>query len=235
MFSHIILIYSSLMLIGSSSNAQTQAVRNVGKFDQQVTLTDANGLPINREYKGLEGFPFLINEFKYANIELKNGRMLLFVPIKLDIYANNINFVSAEKETGIIDGTAIKRIMLIDSSTNNVELLFQTGFPAIDYHKEGEIYQVLAEGKLLLLKSATKKIETRKNDFSGEIVKEFVLYEDLYVFHNGEMKRLKKDKEFLLMLMHDKRAEMDKYLKQNKKNLKNQQILAETFRYYNQL
>ena len=50
-----------------------------------------------------------------------------------------------------------------------------------------------------------KSVETRKNELSGEVVKEFLLYEDFYTFQKNEMKRLKKDKESVMQLFANQR------------------------------
>lgn len=226
----IFLLFWSILLF------QPVSSQKMGKFDSQIFLVDQNGLPFNRVYRGIEGTPYFINEFKYGTIELKTGRKFINAFFKLDITSHEILFRTPDNEEGIISSQFVDKVLIQDTNLQEINTYrFRTGLPAIDRYKSGQFCQILAEGKISLVKVIQKSIETRKNDFSGEMVKEFALYEDLYAYQNGEMKRLKKDKDFLLMLMHDKRAEMDEYLKQNKKNLKNQQILAETFKYYNQL
>ncbi len=224
------------LFFGSIFFFQPISAQKIGKFDSQIFLVDQNGLPFNRTYKGVEGTPYFINEFKYGTIELKTGRKFINAFFKLDIASNEILFRTPDNEEGIISSQFVNEVQIQDTSLQDIKsYYFRTGFPSIDKYKSGEFCEILAEGKLTLVNVIHKKIETRKNDFSGEIVKEFVLYEDLYVYQNGEMKRMKKDRDFLLLLMQDQRAKMEEYLKRDKKNLKNPQILAETIRYYNQL
>jgi hypothetical protein len=225
-----------LFLLANSSIAQTQAVRNIERFDTQYTLIDPNGMPLNRAYNGIEGFPFVLNEFKYGQIEMKNGRKFTDVKFRLNILSHQVHFMSPEKEEGSISGEFIKNCSFTDSTQETIQRYeFRSDLPAIDEHKSNEFCQILSDGKIVLLKTMNKRIETRKNEFSGEITKEFALYEDLFSYQNGEMKRFKKDKEFILNLMQDKRALMEAYFKANKGNLKNQQYLAGIFQYYNSL
>ncbi|HJV18633.1 MAG TPA: hypothetical protein VJ552_02030 [Sediminibacterium sp.] len=217
-------------------SAQTGVGQNIGKWDSQIYISDVNGRPVNNRYTDVNGYPFVFEHFKLGTIELKNGRKFAEVPLKLDIVAHEVLFTSSNREEGIISSDFVLQVSVKDTTPAQIDTcLYRTGFPPIDNYKSREFCQVLADGKLTLLKTMRKAVDTRKNDLSGEIYKEFALYEDFYVYQNGEMKRLKKDKAFLLMLMHDKRDEMVKYLKQDKKNIKNPQILAETFKYYNGL
>jgi len=216
--------------------AQTGVGQKIGKWDSQIYISDVNGRPVSNRYSDVSGYPFVFEHFKSGSIELKNGRKFAEVPLKLDIVTHEVLFTSSNNEDGIISSDFIQTVSVKDTVGSVVDThVYRTGFPSIDNYKSREFCEVLAEGKITLLKTMRKAIDTRKNDLSGEIFKEFTLYEDLYIYQNGEMKRLKKDRDFLLALMQDQRAKMEEYLGRDKKNLKNPQILAETLRYYNQL
>ncbi|MDP1844650.1 MAG: hypothetical protein Q8K64_14640 [Sediminibacterium sp.] len=221
--------YYSIALV-----AQTQQMRSIAKFDTQYTLTDANGLPFNRSVLGVEGFPYVFADFKYGNIHLRNGKVTNSIPLQLDLVSHQVHFVSATKEIGIMNGDFIKQISISDTNQLVVrDYIFRTGFPAIDKHKENEFYHVLSEGRIMLIKSMNKSIETNKNEFSGEIVKEFALKEDYYFIADGVIKRLKKDKDFLLNIMSDKRVKINEYMNLNKGSFKNEEYLINLFMYYN--
>lgn len=216
--------------------AQTGVGQKIGKWDSQIYISDVNGRPVSNRYSDVSGYPFVFEHFKSGSIELKNGRKFAEVPLKLDIVTHEVLFTSSNNEDGIISSDFIQAVSVKDTVGSVVDThVYRTGFPSIDNYKSREFCEVLAEGKITLLKTMRKAVDTRKNDLSGEVYKEFALYEDLYIYQNGEMKRLKKDREFLLALMQDQRAKMEEYLRRDKKNLKNPQILAETLKYYNQL
>jgi hypothetical protein len=216
--------------------AQTGVGQKIGKWDSQIYISDVNGRPVSNRYSDVNGFPFVFEHFKAGDIELKNGRKFAGVPLKLDVVTHEIVFTSSNSEAGVISSDFVQAVSVNDTVASVIQNhVYRTGFPSIDNYKSREFCEVLADGKITLLKTIRKAVDTRRNDLSGEVYKEFVLYEDVYVYQNGEMKRLKKDKDFLLMLMQDQRVKMEEYLRKDKKNLKNLQILAETFRYYNQL
>ncbi len=221
-------------MLAISGFAQTQAVQNIQKFDTQYTLLDPNGMPMNRTYNGIEGFPYLLNDFKYGNIALKNGRKFTEVKFKLNILSHQVHFMSADNQEGLISGDFIKDCSFIDTTLETIqEYVFRSGLPAIDGYKSNEFCQILSDGKIALVKTMNKKIETKKNEFSGEITKEFALSEELYAYQNGEMKKIKKDKTYISELLQDKRALVEEYLKKNKGSIKSQIYLTGLFNYYN--
>jgi len=70
---------------------------------------------------------------------------------------------------------------------------------------------------------------------SGEVHKDFVQAEEFYVFSNGEIKKLKKDKGYIQELMKDQEQKINEYLKNKKMNYKNTGMLTDLFNFYNTL
>jgi hypothetical protein len=70
---------------------------------------------------------------------------------------------------------------------------------------------------------------------SGEVVKEFEATEQTYLFTKGEMKVFKKDKDFILSVLADKKAEMNQYLTEHATNFRNQEHMIRLLNYYNSL
>jgi hypothetical protein len=112
---------------------------------------------------------------------------------------------------------------------------FQTGFQLIDKQDQRNFYQVLAEGKCGLVKSITKSISERKNELSGEVAKEFETTENLYLFVKGELKRLKKDRDFVMAELADKQLPVNRFVLDNKINFKNLDQIVKLLNYYNSL
>lgn len=216
--------------------AQPSVGQKLGKWDSQIYLQDVSGRPMSAKYLGVDGFPYVINKFTFGDIELKNARKFSKVLLKLDIVAQEILFLTPDKEEGVIGSDFVKEVAFSDTTEGVINhYLFRAGLPAIENYKSNQFCLVLTEGKITLLKSMAKNIETRKNELSGEIVKEFALSENFYILQNGIMNRFKRSKENILTLMYDKAPQIEIYLKENKGNFKNQQYLRQIFNYYNNL
>jgi hypothetical protein len=79
-------------------------------------------------------------------------------------------------------------------------------------------------------------LETKpKNEMSGEVSSQFDTYEDNYLHVKYEMKRVKKDKEYILNLLADKRKEMEVYAADQKLNFKSLDSIKKLIDYYNSL
>lgn len=215
-------------------NAQPLTGQSLGKWDNQIYISDVNGRPVRSGYNDITGTPFFNGEFKIGNIILTSGKQFVSVPIRIDIVTHEINFQSPNKEEGYLGANMVKEVSYVDSTLPNFPVfIFRTGMPPIDNHKGNEFFQVISDGKLLLLKSHSKKVDTRKNELSGEIVKEFVTYNDYYVLQNGNIIRLKRDKAFIQSLMPDKAKIMTDFLMGYKNTIKNEQDLKAIFDKYN--
>jgi hypothetical protein len=230
------LIFTGLLIVSNiiGISAQPMTGQRLGKWDNQIYISDVQGRPVRSGYNDVSGNPFIHNEFKVGNIILNTGRQFSGVPVRIDIVTHEVNFMSPNKEEGYLGGAMIKEVSYVDSSLPAMPtFVFRAGLPGIDNHNSNEFYQVLSDGKLVLLKSNIKKVDTRKNELSGEVYKEFVTYNDYYVLQNGTIIRLKRDKEFIQLLMNDKKEMMSKFLSTYKNSIKNEQDLKTIFDKYN--
>jgi hypothetical protein len=94
---------------------------------------------------------------------------------------------------------------------------------------------VLADGKLMLLKSLMKYAVENKNELSGEVNRLIENAENIYTFKDNQMKRLKKDREVIYDLMADKRTEITSRQRNVHPNLKNIAELINIVKFYNSL
>lgn len=236
MITKIAVLIVSFFCVNFPLKAQNEFGKNFGKWDNQIFIKDVNGRPVSAKYIDVEGTPYFSKDFKFGTIELKNGRKFIDVPLKLDLVMHEITFLSPNKEEGIIGSDFVKDLTLTDTTELGIKhYLFRAGLPAIDNHKTNEFCLVIADGKIALVKSMVKKIETRKNELSGEIAKDFALSEDYFIFQNNEMARFKRDKEFVLQVLYKKREKVETFIKENKGSFKNEDYLAAVFNFYNSL
>jgi hypothetical protein len=211
-------------------------VQNPTSWDSRINITDFNGRIFKNKYGDVEGSPYFIDSFCYANITTSQGTVYQHTQIKIDLHSNEILLVTKDGKDMIAQEGLIKNILLIDSSKKAPETyFFRAGYPVIEQNTELTFYEVLSDGSIQLLKQNKKDITENKNDMSGEIRKEFVLHEYYFVYINGEIKKMKREKDFILELMQDKKDKINEYLKANKLNFKNAESITRLFEYYNSL
>lgn len=218
--------------------AQSNGVVIGGKWANQIFVSDVNGRPFENRYADVSGTPYFNEEYKFANIKFSQGQGRTFVNVKtrIDLASQETYFISSNGIEAVIEAGMVKEITYADTTAEGIIFYkFQTGFPSIDMKTGNNFYLVLSEGRCSFLKSITKKVTERKNELSGEVAKDFTTYENFYLFIKGEMKRVKKDKDFLLGELSDKQAEISEFIKTHKLNVKNNEHLTRLIAYYNSL
>ena len=200
-------------------------------------------------YNGASGFDILINknkistgtpyfneEYKYANIKLKKGRSFNNVKTRIDLLNLTTYFLTSNGIEINIEAGNIKEITYADTTLLGIILYkFQTGFPSFEKQTENNIYLVLSEGRCTYLELITKKVTETKNNFSGGTVYDYETFEDYFLFLNGELKRVKKDKDFILTELADKKPLLIEFIQTNKLNLKKPENITRIINYYNTL
>jgi hypothetical protein len=224
------------LVLGHATTAQIGfADTNNGRT---MEMRDLNGNSLlNDKYQpDIEGTPFLIKDWKIATLVTKKGVQVNNVSVKLNIESNELYYLDSAGKTWIANAGNVVKISLINfDGKDNTTTVFKCGYPAIGKQTNNYYYQVLADGKIALLKKLYKTIETFKNDLSGEKRREFVEGTRIFVFVAGEIKEVKNDKGFILDLMNDKQAAIEKYLDLNKINFKKTADLEKLIGYYNGL
>lgn len=225
-----------LLLSSNSIAAQSNGLVVKGKWPSQVFISDVNGRPFESRFDDVSGTPYFNAAYKYADITLKQGRKFTQVKMKINLVTQETIFVSANGIEGYMEAGMVKEISYADTTAGAIlQYKFQTGFPSVDRQSDRHFYQVLAEGRCGLVRSIVKKVIERRNELSGEVVREFESTENVYLYINGEMKRFKKDKEAVLSVLSDKQAELSQFVSEHKTNFKNIDQVVLLLNYYNSL
>jgi hypothetical protein len=234
-------VFFNALLLSSQSNPRPPLKSDKDQnYSGQLTITDANGMPIKPEYANVEGSPYFISDFRPAIVKMRSGLVFEKVKAKIDLCKQEVNFITDNNVEIVTSGESVKEIILTDSLLNtdlpeNRVYTFRTGFPSIDNQNGLNFYQVLTEGNITLLKSARKIITEKKNDISGEIVKGFEIYIDYYVFTDNKMIKLKKEKEWILSFLQSKKDKVDTFLTEKRISFKKIDDIITLFKYYNSL
>lgn len=213
-----------LYVILSSLVAWGNHIGDAGRWDSQVFV------------RGSKGTPFFNETYKYATVRMKQGRKLENTRVKLDLVTQELIVEVANGIETNLSAGMISELSYADTTASGIIFYtFKTGFPAVDKQNGKNFYLVLSEGRCSLVKAVVKKTIERRNELSGEVVKEFESTEQTYLFTKGEMKILKKDKDFILSVLADKKTELNQYLSEHVTNFRNQEHIIRLLNYYNSL
>ena len=232
-----IILTTCSSVLFSQNNPAPRGKNELGSkenYSSEVTITDVHGRPFKNNYPDVKGSPFFLDKWSYSVVKLENGIKYDSIEVRLDLSQQELHYMNANNVEMIFFERYVKEIEFFDSSQGK-NYKFQTGFPAIDNQDQNNFYQVLSEGSVSFLKSIRKNISVNKNDISGEVEKQFDVYEDYYVFFNNQMKRLKKEKEFILKILLERKDAVETFLKTNTINFRNMNDLIKLFNFYNSL
>ncbi len=182
------------------------------------------------------GSPYFMDEYKYSNIILERGRVFTKVKARIDLASLEVSFISVNGIEASIEAGMIKEISFSDTTAEGIVLYkFKTGFPSIDKQTRNNFYLMLADGRCSFLKAVMKKVTEKKNDISGEVVRDFETYEEFYIFSKGVMKKWKKDKDFILAELSDRQPQVSQFIDANKITFRSEEQLIRLLNYYNSL
>ncbi len=225
-----------ILLCAVNNYAQSNGITLGGTWSDQISITDVNGRPFENKYADINGNPWFNETYKPANIRLLQGRSFANIKSRIDLAAQQVYFITSNGQEAYMETGMVKEISYADTTPSGIVYYkFQTGFPATDKQTGNNFYQLLSEGRCSFIKAITKNIAERKNELSGEISKDFETTENYYLFINGEMKRLKKDRGFIMAALSDKQQQVSQFTDANKINFKNTDQLIRLFNYYNSL
>ena len=221
-----------------SINTQNNSVITDGSRNNAIVLPNVNERTFPSKPAQVNGTPYFLPDYKYANIKLVQGHGRVFVNVKtrVDLATQQTYLISPNGVEVVMEAGAVKEVSFADTTEAGIiQYTLQTGFPPIEMKTGNNFYQVLSEGRCGFLKSITKKVTERKNELSGGVSKDFETYENYYLFINGEMKRWKKDKDFMLAVLADKKAQIEQFITANKTNFRNVEGITKLVNYYNSL
>lgn len=228
------ILTTSFLCISIALNAQNNGVVVPGKWSNQIFISDVNGRPFENNYGDFKGSIYNFDAYTLSDVILYDGRKFHHVKTKIDFLKQQMIFMSSEGKVGILDNGTVREISYYTIPGNATpDLTYRSGFPKVDLNTPNNFYHVLADGKCTLLKSISRYLTENKNELSGEISRNIETVENIYVFFDGKMTRLKKDREAVLDILIDKRKELIKFKESNNLDLKNIIDLVKLVEFYN--
>jgi len=157
------------------------------------------------------------------------------VQIKIILYGNDVEFNTPEG-VKVISGTLIKSFTL--QKPNQLPKNYVSTLEFVDnYDKiKPSFFELLVDGKIKLLEYT--KVNTQKPDYveafnTGSKDIKITKDKQLFITQGQEVLRLNTNKKEILELMSDKKAEVERFIKQNDLSVKDRVDLLQIFKFYN--
>ncbi|MDP9229979.1 MAG: hypothetical protein M3O67_04805 [Bacteroidota bacterium] len=234
-----ILFFSSLLQISYCQLPQIQKTNGASiQSTSTIYLDDLFKQPYKQnKYPDIKGSPFYIDDWKYADLLFTDGKLFNKVTVKLNLYTQELIYLSPGNVEIILKDGIISRMILYDTSETGMpgSQLFASGFPVLDKDTTFPFFEVIAEGKAMLLNLIKKRITDTKDALSPTDGKEFVTTETCYIFFNKEIKKCEKNNDFYINLFSDKKNSIENLIKLKKLKCRNRKDVTMLVEYYNSL
>lgn len=203
---------------------QAQTLNNFSLKDigQSVLMvTDGNGKMVNM---GVDmenyGTPFFDTEFLPASIVLVSGQRYENVLVKINLLSNEVIYKTPEgKELAVLP--PIKQVEL---NKNGKLLFFEYGFPVYEKQNQKTIYQVLAKGKISLIKYFFVQVTEAKPYSSATMLRTIEQFPKLFLYDQSmSLKKAPKSNEDLLSLYKEDATKIQGILQKNNLKIKKEE------------
>ena len=211
-----------LLCISYFSKAQTLnnfSLKDIGQ--SIIVMTDGNGKEVNL---GVDmenyGSPYFDPEFLPANIVLTTGQRYENVLIKINLLSNEVIYKTPEgKELAILP--AIKKVEL---NKDGKLLFFEYGFPVFERQNHKTIYQVLAKGKVSLLKYFFVQVTEAKPYGSATMLRTIEQFPKLFLYDKSmSLKKAPKSNDDFLSLYKEDATKIQSILQENNLKIKKEE------------
>lgn len=210
-------IFYALCVVFFSTNvfSQTLQIGGSGKTLQQM------------KNNAVLGTPYFNDSFLSSVITTYSSKELNISQLRYDIYVQNIEYLYNDK------------VYLIQDSVKSFTATDSTGkshvFVKKRLSKKDSFFQILATGKIGLLKQYQAKLVSAEDWYTKKQTKTFV-HEVIYYTGKGEnLEKLNTSRKGLTALFSDKIAAVNEFIEKNKTDLKTDEGLVSLFQFYNGL
>jgi hypothetical protein len=211
-------LLTTLMLLFCFTNGKAQGF-----------LRDILGRPIiELAFVDIIGSPFQNDEFLKGSVILHNDDEYENVPLKYNIYDDELYFKSTKDEMLLSFVIPVKSFMIGGQTYLN-------GFPEIENFTKTSYYGLLADKKIKLLFKAYKTIAESRPYNSPRAEKRFESYKAYFILKGGKMYRFKPSKKDLINLFDSSGPKIEEYIRKEKINFKNDQDLIKIIDFINSL
>ncbi|HLI93567.1 MAG TPA: hypothetical protein VKU83_08160 [Puia sp.] len=232
------LLLFGLILSGALSrdvHAQDGFVAQTGA-PLSYNVFDRNGRMFVNPSPDVAGSPFYADDWRLGTLVAMDNYRYDSVKLRLNLQSEEVHVLDTNRNEIALAKGYIKEVVLPGKFNGKAGgARFKCGFPAIDALDKYTFYEVVSEGKCSLLHSIRKVISQQKDDLSGEVTKEYQLYDEYYVYDGQRMQRVKKDKAFILAALNGKRDQIEAFMDANKLKARSVDDIKRIIDYYNTL
>lgn len=182
------------------------------------------------------GSKFLYETWTTGDVLQEDNKYFNGMNLKYNIYDDQLIFKN-QKDEILAFKTLVKEFHLyedVDDTTKTVRV-YKNGFPEVEKYNKKSYYQVLVDGKVMLLKKYYLSFVESMPYGTSDIQKTLIPNQAYYLFFNGKMTKVKKQKDNILSTLPNQKSALNLYVKNEKIKFKTDEDLIKVLSYYNTL
>lgn len=187
---------------------------------------------LEKQYTDVKGSPYLMDDWATGIVKLENGSTYKDIPLKYDQISGDLLFKDKSGRT-LAFADPVEEFKFTDNQKG--DMLLRSGFKPVDANTNQSFYLVLYDGGTVLLKDLKKNMVQHRAYNSATTVKSIVETPAYYLVLNGELVKFKKDKKSIISVLNSAAIQLEKYMKDNDLNLKEDKDLAKLISYYDSI
>src|SRR5471030_420071 len=152
-------------------------------------LTDVKGVDVKESDPEVQGTPYLFDDWMPGLVITETGKTYANLKLKYDTRSNQIIFLGN-------DDKPMNFAEPLNSFVIN-NMRFAKGFTPVDLQTSSTFYEVLADGKVKLLKYFRKVVEERQS-YGAPIEKKYKESQYYYIARDNQMITVRPDKKTVL-------------------------------------
>nr|WP_294944440.1 hypothetical protein [uncultured Mucilaginibacter sp.] len=187
------------------------------------------------DYTNVEGTPYLYPDWVPGSVKLTDGTTNdAPIELKYNLVSDEVSFKDKAGQE-LVFVKPVAEFTLNSADNSGLPHKYRSGYKDIEGTAPASFFEVLADGKVQLLKRFTKLLFESQPIGSASKLQQFIDKTKYYLVINGKALQVKNDKKALLAALGDKQAQLEDYIKANKVNFKNDAQLGKLVDYYNTL
>jgi hypothetical protein len=204
---------------------------------QQAFSQTVDGFKTQPERPGnqdVSGNPYLLNAWNDGVIKFTSGRIVKQFKLKFDCLNNQL-LLQFEGNTFAAESKVNEFVIYPKGKFKGDSMVFRKGFPAVDRGNEQTYYQVLLDGKNILLRLFVKLIIEEKQLVGGTSFKKTEDDEQYYLLQDKAMILLPKEKNAVHESFPLNQNELRQYIAKEQLKMRSAMDFVKLVQYYNTL
>jgi len=191
----------------------------------------------NNHYMGIDGHPYMYDYWFPGWAKLSDGKQYNNLIMLYDEVTGLPNFKNSPKDSVMTFSPRATEFGFVALSADGTQhaVSFKSGFAKADGLNENTYYQVLAAGKMTLLKRTAKTIAKHTTYGTNQVTTSLETNEVYYLATDNKPAKIKNNNKSVLTAMSDKETQIKTFIESKSLNVKNDSDFIEVVKYYNTL